>query len=64
MMGRLGIGEIIFIGLAIVVLFGAKKLPEIGESLGKAIREFKKASKEIQNDVNEAVNDKNDVKRG
>jgi sec-independent protein translocase protein TatA len=63
-MGRLGMGEIIFIGLAIVVLFGAKKLPEIGESLGKAIRAFKKASKDIQNDVHEAVNDKNDVKRG
>jgi sec-independent protein translocase protein TatA len=62
-MGRIGIGEIIFIGLAVVLLFGTKKLPEIGQALGNAIREFKKASKDIQGDVNEAVNDKNDVKR-
>jgi sec-independent protein translocase protein TatA len=45
-MGRIGWGEILVIGLVVIVLFGAKRLPEIGSALGKAIREFKKASKE------------------
>ena len=49
-MGRIGIPEIIFIGLIIVLLFGAKKLPEIGRAIGEAIKEFKKASREIQDD--------------
>ena len=43
-MGQIGMPEIIVIFLAILILFGAKRLPEIGSSLGKAIREFKKAS--------------------
>ena len=52
-MGRIGLSEIIFIALVIVVLFGAKRLPEIGSALGKAIREFKKASKEIENEIHD-----------
>ena len=59
-MGRIGVPEIIFIALIIVVLFGAKKLPEIGNALGKAIREFRKAGKDIQEEVNDAIEDKND----
>ncbi|MCA9405927.1 MAG: twin-arginine translocase TatA/TatE family subunit [Candidatus Omnitrophica bacterium] len=44
----IGMKEMIFIALVIVLLFGAKKLPEIGSALGKAIKEFRKAGKEIQ----------------
>ena len=58
-MGRLGVGEIIFIVLVIVLLFGAKKLPEIGSAIGKAIREFKRAGKDIEDNVHEAIEDKN-----
>ena len=50
-MGRIGVPELIFIGLVIILLFGAKKLPEIGRSLGKAIQEFKKAGKDIKDDI-------------
>ncbi|MCK4881430.1 MAG: twin-arginine translocase TatA/TatE family subunit [Candidatus Omnitrophica bacterium] len=50
-MGHIGIPEIILIVLAVIVLFGAKKLPEIGSALGKAIREFKKAGKDIETEV-------------
>ena len=42
----LGIQELIVIFLIIMVLFGAKKLPEIGKGLGKGIREFKRASEQ------------------
>ncbi len=52
-MGRIGIAEIIFILLVIVLLFGARKLPEIGQALGKAIKEFKKAGKEVDEEINE-----------
>ncbi len=62
-MWNMGMPEIIFIALAIIVLFGAKKLPEIGSSLGKAIREFKKAGKEIQDDVKKVVEDKDDERK-
>jgi sec-independent protein translocase protein TatA len=40
----LGIQELIIIFLIVMVLFGAKKLPEIGKGLGKGIREFKRAT--------------------
>lgn len=43
--GSLGIWEILLIGLVVVLLFGAKKLPEIGTGLGKGIRGFKESLK-------------------
>ncbi len=42
----LGMGELIVILLIVVVIFGASRLPQIGEGLGKAIRGFKKSLKE------------------
>ena len=42
-MGNIGMGELLVILVIILVLFGAKKLPEIGKALGDGIREFKKA---------------------
>ena len=48
---RLGMGELIIILLIVLVLFGAKRLPEIGGALGKALKEFKKAGKDLQDDV-------------
>ena len=47
---RPGIWEILIIGLIVVAIFGAAKLPKIGQSLGEAIRGFKKSVK----DENEA----------
>ena len=44
-MGRIGFSELLVILVVVLVLFGAKRLPEIGNSLGKAIREFQKALK-------------------
>ena len=52
-MGRIGAAEIIFILLIIVLLFGVKKLPEIGQAIGKAIKEFKRAGREIESDISE-----------
>ena len=63
-MGRIGTPEIIIIVLAIIVLFGAKKLPEIGSALGKAIKEFRKASRNVHDEVKDAVEDKSDESKG
>lgn len=49
--GNIGLSELIPIFLLILILFGAKRLPEFGRSLGGAIREFKKSVKEINSDV-------------
>ena len=54
-MGNLGATEIILIALAILLFFGAKKIPDLMGGLGKGIREFKKASREIEDDVNTNV---------
>jgi sec-independent protein translocase protein TatA len=48
MLGTLGTSEMIFIFLLALVLFGPKKLPEIGRTIGKALTEFRKASSELK----------------
>jgi len=59
-MGSIGPWEIIIILIVGLVLFGAKKLPEIGKSLGKGIREFKQASQGIKDEIeNEQINNDN-----
>ncbi|HMD71292.1 MAG TPA: twin-arginine translocase TatA/TatE family subunit [Bryobacteraceae bacterium] len=48
MFGTIGTQELIFIFLLALVLFGPKKLPEIGRTVGKALREFRRASSELK----------------
>jgi sec-independent protein translocase protein TatA len=50
-LGGFGMGEMIFIFLIVLLLFGAKRLPEIGSSLGKGIREFKSSVREIEHEL-------------
>lgn len=47
----LGTPEIILIAIVILVLFGAKKIPELMQGLGKGVKEFKKATNEIEKDI-------------
>ena len=58
----LGGGEIILILFIILLLFGAKKLPELAKGLGKGINEFKKASNEIKEEVEKAVTEDKEKK--
>ncbi|TVP46862.1 MAG: twin-arginine translocase TatA/TatE family subunit [Gemmatimonadales bacterium] len=51
MFGGVGMPEIVLIFLVVLLLFGAKRLPEIGSSLGKGIREFKGSLREIENEL-------------
>ena len=50
--GSIGMTELIIIFTIILLVFGGKKLPELAKGLGKGIREFKKATREVQQDIN------------
>ncbi len=54
-MGNLGAPEIILIILVILVFFGAKKIPEIAQGIGKGIREFRKASRDVQDEFEREI---------
>jgi len=47
----LGTPEIILIAIVILVLFGAKKIPELMQGIGKGIKEFKKAASDVEKDL-------------
>ena len=51
MFDNMGMGELIIILLVVLVLFGSKKIPDLAQGLGKGIREFKKAVKDVQDDI-------------
>ena len=51
MLGKVGPTELILVLLIVLIIFGVGKLPEIGGALGKAIRDFRKAQKEIDDTV-------------
>lgn len=50
-MGSIGPMELVLIFLVILLVFGAKRIPEIAQGLGKGIREFKSATREISNEI-------------
>ena len=50
-MGNLGTGEILMILLIVLIFFGAKKIPELAQGLGKGVREFRKAAREVQDEL-------------
>lgn len=54
-LGDLGTGEIMIILLVILLLFGAKRIPDLARGLGKGIREFKDATKEIKSEVENSI---------
>ncbi|HLG32594.1 MAG TPA: twin-arginine translocase TatA/TatE family subunit [Ignavibacteriaceae bacterium] len=51
MFGNLGAGEIILILLVILILFGAKKIPELARGIGKGMSEFKKGLKDVEEEI-------------
>jgi TatA/E family protein of Tat protein translocase len=54
-MGSLGMQEIIIIFILALIIFGPRKLPELGKTLGKGLAEFKKASNELKQTWEEEV---------
>jgi sec-independent protein translocase protein TatA len=59
--GNLGAGEILLIVVFILIFFGPRKIPEIAQGLGKGIREFRKATREIQDVVEKEVSEVKEV---
>jgi len=53
MFGQIGMQEILLILFILLLLFGAKRLPELGQSMGKGIREFKRGLNEIKEDLDD-----------
>ena len=51
--GSIGMPELLIILLVVLLLFGAKRLPELAKGLGKGIREFKDATKQVENEFKE-----------
>ena len=60
---NLGGGEIILILALVLILFGAKKLPELAKGLGTGIKEFKKATREVTDEVSSAMDDNSTAQR-
>jgi sec-independent protein translocase protein TatA len=62
-LGNLGFSEIMLILVVVLLIFGAKRLPEIGSSMGKGIREFKKSMREVTDDINGSAPPRRDLPR-
>ncbi len=54
---NLGGGEIILILALVLILFGAKKLPELAKGLGTGIKEFKKATRDVTDEIQNSMDD-------
>ena len=53
--GGLGTGELIVIVLVILLLFGAKRIPDLMKSMGKGVKSFKQGMKEVEDEINSAA---------
>lgn len=62
-LGGLGGWEVFLIIAVLVLLFGAKKIPELARGMGRGIREFKDATKEIKDEINYNGDDESDTKQ-
>lgn len=58
----IGTGEIIFLALVVLLFFGGKKIPELMRGLGKGVSQFKKGVKEVDDEINSALDDLEDKK--
>src|SRR5579862_2563298 len=55
MLGSIGMPELIIIFVIALIIFGPRKLPELGRSLGKSLAEFKRASNELKSTLEEEI---------
>ena len=55
MFGSIGMPELLVIFVVALIVFGPRKLPELGRSLGRSLNEFKRASNELRNTLDEEI---------
>jgi sec-independent protein translocase protein TatA len=60
---NLGAQELILIFLIVLLLFGAKRMPELFRSFGKSIKEFKKATSDVQEDLRTAMDSEDETEK-
>lgn len=63
MFGPLGMPELVVIFVIALIVFGPRKLPELGKSLGKSLAEFKRASNELRNSLEDEIRIEEDRER-
>lgn len=51
--GNLGVSELLLVAVLILLLFGPRRLPEIGRTVGRALREFKRGMNEVRREIDE-----------
>ena len=62
-MFNIGTGELILIIVVIIILFGAKKIPELAQGVGKGLKEFKKAMKDVETEIKSVDAEKKDEEK-
>lgn len=55
LVGPLGWSELLIIFFIILIIFGPRKLPEVAEAMGKSIQKFKRASREVQDEIQSGI---------
>lgn len=63
LIGNLGMGELIIILVILLLLFGAKKIPDLMKGLGRGVRSFKEGMNEVKNDIEAPADDKKEEKK-
>ncbi len=64
MFGRMGMGELLLILGIVLLIFGPTKLPALAKSMGQAVREFRKGTKEITDELDALAKDEDGEKKG
>lgn len=62
-LGNLGTGEIILIALAILLLFGGKKIPELMRGIGKGVKNFKDGMNDVENTIRKDIDEDPQAKK-
>ena len=63
LIGPLGWSELLIIFFIILIIFGPRRLPEVAEAFGKSIQKFKKASREVQDEIQTTIDDDDQNKK-
>jgi sec-independent protein translocase protein TatA len=64
LIGPLGWSELLIIFFIILIIFGPRKLPEVAEAMGKSIQKFKKASKDVRQEIEEGIDQEKEEEKG
>ena len=63
-LGGVGMQELLVIGLFVLIFFGAKKIPDFMKGLGKGVKEFKDAVKDVKKEVEDSGKEANKIEEG